>query len=59
RFENIAKNPLIWPIVDDSLEAYLRSVFDRYSIYYRADDLGVVIIRILKSQNVGVSLFEC
>jgi toxin ParE1/3/4 len=58
RFENIAKTPLTWPIIDDSLGAYRRSVFGRYSIYYRADDVGVVIIRILRSQNVVISLYE-
>jgi toxin ParE1/3/4 len=58
RFENIAKNPLIWPIVDDSLGVYRRSVFGRYSIYYRSNNSGVAIIRILRSQKVVISLYE-
>jgi toxin ParE1/3/4 len=53
RFENIAKNPLILPIVDESLGVYRRSVFGRYSIYYRADDFGVVVIRILSFSALG------
>lgn len=52
RFEQIAKQPMAYPAVDDIRPGYRRSVCGVDSIYYRIDGDQVVIAAILGQQDV-------
>jgi toxin ParE1/3/4 len=52
RFEEIAANPLMYPLVDDIREGYRRSVCGRDSIYYRIEGEMVEIIAIIGQQDL-------
>ena len=53
RFDQITKQPLSYPAVDDVRPGYRRSVCGADSIYYRIDGEQVVIIAILGRQDVN------
>lgn len=54
RFKQIADQPQLYPAVDHIKPGYRLSVYMSHSIYYRVDDGVVLIVRILRSQNLGV-----
>jgi toxin ParE1/3/4 len=51
RFETIADNPMLYQAVDHIMPDYRHSVYGSHTIYYRLDDEGVLIVRILRSQD--------
>lgn len=51
RFEQLAENPRLYPAVDHIRPGYRRSVYGRYSIYYRIDQDEIMIVRILGQQD--------
>ena len=51
RFENIAKQPLLYPSVDYIRIGYRRSVCQKHSIFYRVVDDTVEIMAILRQQH--------
>ena len=53
RFEDIAKQPLLYPMIDDIREGYRRSVCGKHSIFYRVTDTKIEIVAILNRQNVS------
>jgi len=57
RFKQIADQPQLYPAVDHIKPGYRLSVYGSHSIYYRVDDGVVLIVRILRNQNLGV-LFD-
>jgi toxin ParE1/3/4 len=57
RFKQIADQPQLYPTVDHIKPGYRLSVYKSHSIYYRVDDGVVLIVRILRSQSLGV-LFD-
>jgi len=56
RIEQIATQPELYPSIEHVRPGYRLSVYRSHSIYYRVDDCGVVIVRILRSQDVGSAL---
>ncbi|MDX5385798.1 MAG: type II toxin-antitoxin system RelE/ParE family toxin [Alteromonadaceae bacterium] len=56
RIEQIATQPELYPSIEHVMSGYRLSVYRSRSIYYRLDDCGVVIVRILRSQDVGAAL---
>ena len=52
RFEQIAEQPLLYPLVDHMREGYRRSVCGRDSIYYRIIGEEVEIMAVIGRQNV-------
>ena len=52
RFQNIADAPRLYPTVDSIRLGYRRSVYGVHAIYYREDATGVLIVRILRGQNL-------
>lgn len=55
RFEQIALQPSLYPAIDHIRRGYRYSVYKRHSIYYRVAGHEVVIIRILRSQDLGMA----
>lgn len=51
RFLIIAERPMFFPAVDHIRVGYRRSVCGAHSIYYRIEDGGVEIVRILGRQD--------
>ena len=51
RFSVLAKQPHLYPTIDDIREGYRRSVCGVHSIYYRLHEQGVEIMRILGRQD--------
>lgn len=51
RFEEIVEQPRLYQAVDAIRPGYRRSVFGVHSLYYRETPEGVMIVRILRSQN--------
>lgn len=51
RFEEIASHPKLYQTVDYIRPGYRRSVCGVHSIYYRMTDEGIIVMRILRSQN--------
>lgn len=51
RFTLIAEQPYLYQAINDIREGYRRSVFGGHSIYYRIDEQGVEIMRVLGRQN--------
>lgn len=51
RFNTIADNPMLYQAVDHIMEGYRHSVYGSHTIYYRIDAEGVLIVRILRSQD--------
>jgi toxin ParE1/3/4 len=58
RFARIADSPQLWQAVDHVRAGYRRSVYGAHSIYYRIEDNGVLIVRILGRENLQTSLPE-
>lgn len=58
RFTEIAAGPLLWQEVRHIRAGYRRSVYGSHSIYYRVQDSGVLIVRVLGRENPDTSLPE-
>lgn len=56
RFEQIAAQPDLHPAIDHLKPGYRLSVYQSHSIYYRVDESGVLIIRILRNQDLKTAL---
>ncbi|WP_412536135.1 type II toxin-antitoxin system RelE/ParE family toxin [Marinobacter sp. MIT932201] len=56
RFEQIAAQPDLYPAIDHLKPGYRLSVYQSHSIYYRVDESGVLIIRILRNQDLKTAL---
>jgi len=56
RFEEISQTPLLWQAVEHIRAGYRRSVCGAHSIYYRVEDNGILIVRILRSEDAETSL---
>ena len=55
RFAKLAEQPKLYPTVDHIRAGYRRSVYGSHSIYYRIENHGVVIVRILGQQDLTSS----
>lgn len=53
RFSVLAEQPQLYPAVDHIRPGYHRSVCGVHSIYYRIEEQGVEIMRILKHQDLN------
>lgn len=51
-FSKLAEQPKLYTAVDDIREGYRRSVSGVHSIYYRIQGDEVVIVRVLRAQDV-------
>ncbi len=51
RFDELAEQPELYPLVEHIRKAYRRSVCGVHSIYYRIDRGNVVIVRVLGRQD--------
>jgi len=51
RFEAIAESPMQYQAVDHIWPGYRHSVYGSHTIYYRIDAKGVLVVRILRSQD--------
>jgi toxin ParE1/3/4 len=51
KFDSIAQSPSIYQAIDAIRPGYRRCVFGAHTIYYRSDDTGTVIARILGREN--------
>ena len=51
RFDELAKQPKLYPAVDHIRSGYRRSVYGSHSIYYRVEAKRVLIVRILGRQD--------
>lgn len=58
RFEAIAENPMQYQAVDHIRQGYRHSVYESHTIYYRIDQEGVLIVRILRSQDPSQELTD-
>lgn len=58
RFNQIAEQPRLYPGVDHIRPGYRLSVYKSHSIYYCIDDEQLLIVRILKNQDVGMALSD-
>lgn len=56
RFEQIARQPQLYPAIDHVKAEYRLCVYKSHSIYYRTDGNCATIVRILRNQNVGAAL---
>lgn len=56
RFEKIAHQPCLYRKVDHIKRGCRLSVYNSHSIYYRIDQHGVLIVRILRNQDAGIAL---
>ena len=51
RFQALAEHPYRSPAVDQIRKGYRRSVCGVHAIYYRVEERGITIMRILKQQD--------
>ena len=51
-FDELARQPLLYPAVDEIREGYRRSVCGKDSVYYRIEGETVVIIAIIGQQDL-------
>jgi toxin ParE1/3/4 len=58
RFFALAEQPYLYQAIDDIRKGYRRSVCGKHSIYYRIDEQGVEIMRVLGRQDPEKSLWE-
>jgi toxin ParE1/3/4 len=58
RLEQIAQAPLAWQAVDHIRAGYRRSVYGAHSIYYRIEEDGILIARVIGRENPMTSLSE-
>lgn len=56
RFEQIAMQPALYPAIEHVRQGYRLSVYKSHGIYYRADESGVIIVRVLRNQNISAAL---
>lgn len=56
RFEQIAAQPDLYPAIDGVKSGYRLSVYQSHSIYYRVEQTGVHIVRILRNQDLKTAL---
>ena len=56
RLQRIAETPLRYPSVEHVRAGYRRSVYESHAIYYKIDEAGVLIVRILGQQDVDTNL---
>ena len=56
QFLEIAHNPLHYVNIDYIKKGYHRSVCGPHSIYYRIEEWGVLIVRILGKQDINKAL---
>tara|TARA_Y100001001_G_C7877285_1_gene263356 strand:- start:40 stop:330 length:291 start_codon:yes stop_codon:yes gene_type:complete len=56
RFEQIAAQPDLYPAIEHVKAGYRLSVYQSHSIYYRVEQIGVVIVRILRNQDLKTAL---
>jgi toxin ParE1/3/4 len=56
RFAQIAAQPDLYPAIEHVRRGYRLSVYKSHAIYYRIDAAGVVIVRVLRNQNIAVAL---
>tara|TARA_R110002167_G_scaffold59894_14_gene169675 strand:+ start:753 stop:1043 length:291 start_codon:yes stop_codon:yes gene_type:complete len=56
RLQQIAETPMRYPSVEHIRPGYRRSVYESHANYYRIDDSGVLIGRILGQQDVDTGL---
>jgi toxin ParE1/3/4 len=49
----IEEAPLRFPAVDHIRPGYRRSVFKSHAIYFRIDDAGILVVRVLGRQDPG------
>ena len=55
-FTVLAARPRLYPEAADIRPGYRRSVCGRHSVYYRIEEGGIVIVRILRGQDPAVAL---
>ena len=58
RFEQLAEQPDIYPAIDHVRPGYRFSVYKSHTIYYRKQSDYVLVVRILRSQDVSAALEE-
>jgi len=58
RFEQLANQPRLYPAIDHVRPGYRLSVYGSHAIYYRIADNEVLIVRILRNQDVSAALLE-
>ncbi len=58
RFEQLADQPRLYPPIDHIRSGYRLSVYGSHAIYYCIHDRKVLIVRILRSQDIGTALAE-
>lgn len=56
RFEQIASQPDLYPAIDHVKSGCRLSVYESHSIYYRVEQTGVLIVRILRNQDLKTAL---
>ena len=55
RFEQIAAQPELYPAVEHIKPGYRLSVYHSHSIYYKMDGADVLVVRILRNQDIGAA----
>ena len=58
RFVQLSNHPRLYPAIDHVRPGYRLSVYGSHAVYYCIDDEGVLIVRILRGQDVGAALTE-
>jgi len=56
RFKEVAEQPELYPAVEHIRKGHRRCVYGSHSIYYRVEEEGVVIVRILGQQDPAKAL---
>lgn len=56
RFEQLANQPLLYPAIDHVRPGFRVSVYGSHAIYYRVDDGCILIVRILRNQDLAAAL---
>lgn len=58
RFEQIAAQPNLYSAIKHIMAGYRLSVYRSHAIYYRVDADEVLVVRILRNQNVESALLD-
>ena len=53
RFQEIANHPYQYQAVDEIRTGFRRSVYNSHSVFYRIEEQGITIVRILKHQDLA------
>jgi toxin ParE1/3/4 len=56
RLDRISRSPQMYPAVDHVRPGYRRAVFQAHAIFYRVEERGVLIVRILGRQDARTGL---